>query len=188
MMSAGIVTHRSNARFVTRGETREPGNGKLEHRNPLDIDDADVRGDDLEVPRDDRDVHIAKPRSAHELQNVLVRRPREGEHDTGDSATEDRIEEIPLGAEDRHVRHICVQDNRIIVEEADDLDVVLRVAANLAGDRLPHLAGADDHRPLRLGPVRNHALPERSTTGRDNRIPTSQKKTTLSGSGGSSHV
>ena len=55
-------------------------------------------------------------------------------------------------AEDRQVLgKVGAPSLRVAVDEADDVDAVLRMLDELAGDQLADLAGADDQRVLLVG-------------------------------------
>ena len=122
-----------------------------------------MRGEDLEVARHDRDLHVGTLHGAHEVERLLVAADRGREQDAIDLELVDDSGDVLRCAEE------LARERRraVAVEEADDLEAVLGVRHDLAVDEECLLAAADDQRPPRLQQAREHPASDRAAGDRD---------------------
>ena len=156
----------------------EPERRHAEQRQPLDVWTSRPGADHVEEPRHDLDLHVRRRSSvSHEseqLRRDVVARTRRSTRSTSSCRDESRQllgrPEHGQIAEPRRRRSVGSR-----VDEADDVDAVLGVLEELAGDELPDLAGADDDGVLEVARRVACRSPARRTNERDEPIATAQK-------------
>ena len=132
---------------------REPQRRKADQRQPLDRVDAHARADELEEARHDVDLDVEVFELADDVEHLLVRFVREGDdHALDVEQAHDRGQALGA-AEQREMLEVVAAVLGIGVDEADEVDPVLRMVQELPGDQLPDLAGADDHGVLQIRDV-----------------------------------
>ena len=62
------------------------------------------------------------------------------------AAGRDELRKVAEAAEHRQIGDVRAPLARVVVDESDEIDPVLRVLLDLARDQLADVAGADDHR------------------------------------------
>ena len=85
-----------------------------------------------------------------DLHRPFRRLPRESDDDTVDVECAHDLGQRVARPEKRNVLELGPASRRVVIDEADDVDAVLRVLEQLPGDHLADLAGADDHRVLQV--------------------------------------
>ena len=104
--------------------------------------DADVRPDDLEEARDEVDLDVEVLEVADQVEHLLVRVVREGDDHALDIEDLHHLRELPETAEQGDVREARVAVLGLVVDEADEVEPVLGMLAQLLGDELADVAGA----------------------------------------------
>jgi len=129
---------------------REAGRREPDECQRLDRMHLDPRSDELEQPRHDVDLHVERPERADQLERLALRRTGEGDHDAFDVEQVHELGE-PVGpAEHGDVRQVAAQLLRLVVDEADEVEPVLRMLQELAAYELPDVTCADDDRVLEV--------------------------------------
>ena len=107
----------------------------------------------LEQPRDDVDLDVAVLELADHLEGLLVRVSRERDHDAMRGMRAHELRKVVGRADQLEVT--CSVGGRAVaaVDEADDLEAVLGMLADLAVEELRHVARADDDHVLNVGRV-----------------------------------
>ena len=118
---------------------RELHRGQAHDGHALDVLECGVGREQLVEVRDDREMHVRATDLAHEVERALVRPLREREHDPVDAQAVDHGGQLVGAAE-----HVGA--GRVVIDEADELEAVLRVRGDLALERAPDVAGAHDQR------------------------------------------
>src|SRR5204863_1324408 len=106
---------------------------------------------------------------------------REGDHDSVDVLRPVDLDEVVDTSEHGDSTDVAPQVLRLRVGEADEIDAVLGMLEDLAGDQLPDVAGADDHGVLdvagaatddgsRHEPHRDHPDDREEPEGRELRL------------------
>ena len=126
-------------------ERRQP-----DHRHALRRVEAHVRADHLEQPRDDVDLDVLVLERADEIEGLLVRVVREGDHDAFDLEGTDDLAQALGRPEEVEVAEPRLALLGLRIDESDDVHAVLGMLAQLARDELPDLSGADDDRVLEV--------------------------------------
>ncbi len=112
--------------------------------------DAGLRTDDLEQARHDVDLHVELPQLANRSQQLFVVRVGEGDDHALDVEHRDDLGETLGRPEERQVLELGPARTRMCVDEADEVDAVLRVLQELPCGELADVAGADDDRVLEV--------------------------------------
>ena len=115
--------------------------------------DLDPRADELEEPRHDVDLDFQILHGAKQLERLLMRVVREGDDDALDIQQADDRREAARIAEHRHVLEVLSAVLRLGVDEADEIDPVLRVVEDLLREQLADVARTDDDGVLDVGLV-----------------------------------
>ena len=153
---------------------------QAEERHPLDRVDAHVRAEHVEEPRHDVDLHVELVEAPDQLQRLVVRRLRERDDHALDVERVDELRQLVAGAEHRQLAEVVLAFARVVVDEAEHVDPVLRMLQQLASHHLPDVARADDERVLevRVGAPHDRARDScgASTTST---IASSQKRPSL---------
>ena len=123
---------------------RHPARGQAEQRKPFDRVDPDLRADGLEEPRHQVDLHVVLSNRADELEHLLVAVPRESHDHTIDLVAPDDLADLVRRSEDAHIPQIAARLPWAGIDEADQVDPVLRMLDQLATDELANLTRADD--------------------------------------------
>ena len=121
---------------------------KPDQRDPLDGVHRHAGADDVEEARDDVDLEVEVAERADHVDCLLVRRVREGDHDTVDAEDANHVLDRAQRAEDGEIFEALVRLLRHVVDKPDDIDAVLRMLQELARDRLADVACSDDDRVL----------------------------------------
>ena len=116
---------------------------QADQRQALDGVHAHARADDLEQPRHQVELDVELAQRVDQLQRLLVRLVREGDHDALDVERPDDLRQRLGRAEQRHVLELRAAHLGLPVDEADQVDAVLGMLQQLAGRR----AGRRRRRP-----------------------------------------
>ncbi len=132
------------------GGAADTGRRQREDREALQRVDGHVRAVEVEQARHDIDAHVVVRQLARGRQRRLGRVARERDDHALDTELLDDLQQLLRPAE--HVEPVEAGRLRLrrIVDEADELDAVLRVVHDLAREPLADVAGSDDDRPLRV--------------------------------------
>ncbi len=170
----------SRLRFRSRDERRQPARRQADDGETLERVDAGLRTDDLEQARHDVDLHVELSQLADRPELLLVVRVGERDDHALDVEHRDDLGQ-PIGRPDEgEVLELGPARPRVRVDEADEVDAVLRVLEELPRRELADVAGADDDRVLeveRTAP-RDRAREARGPTSRST-IASSQKRMSL---------
>ena len=115
--------------------------------------DADVGPDDLEEPGDEVDLDVEVLERADQIEHGLVRVVREGDDDALDVEDLHHLRELLETAEQCDVSEVLRPLLGVAVHEADEVEAVLGMLAELLRDELAHVSRADDYRVLDVGEV-----------------------------------
>ncbi len=112
--------------------------------------DLRAAAEDLEVPRDDVDLHVEVADRADVGEHRLVRVVREGEDHALDPVLDDAFAKAVGSAEQQRepLRELVVELGGAIVDEAHEVDAVLTMVRQLEGKLLADVSRADDDRVL----------------------------------------
>ena len=132
------------------GGAADTGRRQREDREALQRVDRHVRAVEVEQARDDIDAHVVVRQLARGGQRRLGRVARERDDDAFDTELLDDLQQLLRPAE--HVEPVEAGRLRLrrLVDEADELDAVLRVVHDLAREPLADVTSPDDDRPLRV--------------------------------------
>jgi hypothetical protein len=125
------------------GECRE-----TDERQALGGVDPDVRPDHLEEARDEVDLDVEVLEGADQVEHLLVRVVREGDDHALDVEDLHHLRELLETAEQRDVREVLRPLLGVAVHEADEVEAIFGMLAELLRDELAHVARADDDRVL----------------------------------------
>ena len=140
----------------------EPHRRQRHQRHALDVVERRVRGEDLEVARDDRDLDVGPADRPDHVEHLLVARHRRREqHPVDLELVHDRCH-VARRPEDRAELAVT-----LAVEEADDLEAVLGVRLELPVDELCLGAAAHDERAARLHQAREEPASNGAAGDRD---------------------
>ena len=148
--SATADRTRSSVRLRSLDECESFSCGRLIIGSPSTVWISTPRADELEEPRDDVDLHGQALERADQAQKILVRLVGERDHDPLHVVGADDVRELLRGAEKRQMLEIRARRLRRGVHESDEVDAVLRVLQELAGDELADVSGPDDDRVLEI--------------------------------------
>src|SRR5439155_26153781 len=120
--------------------------------------------DHHEQSRDDVHLYAGAPERPDRGEEVGVPLAREGEDDPIDGESTNDLEE--LGDRAKHVQLPQVEATLLWarVDESEQIESILAMLEQLAGDQLPDVARTDDDRVLEVG-----ALPPRNRSHADSR-------------------
>ena len=121
---------------------------QADKRQRLDRVHLHPRADRLEQPGDEVDVDRARLEAVNDLEQVLVPVVRVGDDHAVDTELVDERRQVVDAAEQTEVADVAAPHPGLGVYEADELDSVLRVLLDLAGDQLADVAGTDHDRVL----------------------------------------
>ena len=108
--------------------------------------------DQLEQPRHEIDLYGEGSQLAQQHEQLVHRLVGERDDHALDVEALDDLGEALRAAEDGQVLgQVAAPGLRLPVDESDDVEPVLRVLDQLAGDQLTDLAGAQDQRVLDVG-------------------------------------
>ena len=140
------------------GASAEAHRRKRDDRHPLDLVQDGLRGEDLRIARDDRDLNVGAPHRPDQVQHVLVTRDGRCEENAVDLVLVDDGGDVPAGAEHgaRHSLAVAV----VRIEKPDDLDPVLGMGCKLSVERASLAAHAHDQSATTLHDAREHPATE----------------------------
>ena len=129
---------------------REPHRPEPHERDSLERVHLGSAAEDLEVPRDDVDLHVEVADRADVGEHGLVRVVREGEDHALDPVLADAFAKAVRAAEQQRepLCELVVELGRTIVDEAHEVDAVLAMVRQLESELLADVSRADDHRVL----------------------------------------
>ena len=133
---------------------REHGRAQAEQRRALQRVELRLASDHLEQARNDVQLDVKVVAGAHNIQPGVMAVAGEGQHHVLDAVGPHDLAEIVGRAQHRYVGQLRVQGQRVVVDEARQLEAVAGVSLDLARDLLPDQAGADDQRALQEGHAR----------------------------------
>ena len=135
------------------GGSWKPHRRQPHEREALDGMEADPRAENLEESRHDVNLNFFVSQKTDDLQHALVRFLREGDDHTLDVEHRDDLRELLERPEDRELTEIGPCLLRIVIDEAHEVDPVLGMLSQLAGDQLSDVASTDDDGVLQVGEV-----------------------------------
>ena len=112
--------------------------------------DAGLRAEDLEQARHDVDLHVELPQLADRLEQLVVARVGERDDHALDVEQRDDLRQAVGRSDERQVLELGPSRPRVRVDEADEVDAVLRVLEELPSRELADVAGAEDDRVLKV--------------------------------------
>ena len=157
-----IESTRSIDRFSTRDERERRSAGSPMSGRPSAVWMPMFVPDHLEEAWDEVDLDVEILERPDEVEHLLVRVVREGDDDALDVQDLDHLRQLPEPAEERDVVEALGAVLGLVVDEADEVEPVFGVLAQLLRDQLPDVAGADDDRVLHVGEMApGHAARDR---------------------------
>ncbi len=125
--------------------------------------------EDLEVPRDDVDLHIEVADRADVGEHGLVRVVREGEDHALDPVLDDAFAQAVRAAEQQRepLCELVVELGRAIVDESHEVDPVLAMVRQLESELLADVSRADDDGVLLVTRQAAAERPRDGAQGRD---------------------
>ena len=134
---------------------------RRDQRQPAEVLDREALGHLLEQARDERDVDPQLLAAVDDAQEHLVGSGREGHDHLADVVLGDDPVEVPARAEHRHAQRAVLEDERLLVEEADRPQAQVGVLEQPLGRHPADVPGADDQgRHERLALLSRPDLPE----------------------------
>ena len=127
---------------------RRPHGRQADEGERLDRVVRDLRANDLEEPRDDVDLDVEVAERAHQCDPLDLRRSEKAITTRSTSSRLTSGTTSAVGPSNGTVREVVTPRARMVVDEADDVDAVLGMLAQLARDELTDVARADDDRVL----------------------------------------
>jgi hypothetical protein len=136
------LRHPRRARKTNR---RQAHQGHALHRVHLGAGTEDV-----EEARHHIDLDAPASERTEVVEQAALVLAREGDDDPLDVELVDDPGEILDPAEERQLREVLPTESRCLVDEAEEVDAVLRVAKDLGADQLANVARAHDHGVLEI--------------------------------------
>ena len=112
--------------------------------------DLRTGADQVEQARHDVHLDIAILERSRQVDELIERLIRVGDDHAFDAEHVEKTEKLIRSAEDRDVTEICSRRLRLIVDEPDQVEPVLWMELNLAGDELTDVPCTDDHGVLKV--------------------------------------
>ena len=112
------------------------GGGRPTSCTPSSVSIFDARADDLEQPRHDVDLDVELAQRPKQLERLLVDSVREGDDHPLDVEQRDELREL-VGPPSSATCSTSASRLRLLVDEADQVDAVLRVLQDLAREHWP---------------------------------------------------
>ena len=140
----------SRLRFRSRDDGDSRLGGRPTSGETLERVDAGLRTDDLEQARHDVDLHVELPQLADRSELFLVVGVGERDDHALDVEHRDDLGQAVGRPDEREVLELGPARPRVRVDEADEVDAVLRVLEELPRRELADVAGADDDRVLEV--------------------------------------
>ncbi len=113
--------------------------------------DADVGPDHLEEAGHEIDLDVQVLQRADEAEHLLVGVVREGDDHALDVEDPDELRKLLGPAQERQVAQAREALFRLVVDEPDEVETVLRMMAQLLRYELADVAGTEDDRVLEVG-------------------------------------
>ena len=152
-ISPAVAPTRSSVRLRNLDGVREARGGKPDKGDALDRMQLRVRSQHLEQPRDDVDLDAAVLELADHLEGLLVRVIRERNDDSMRRVRPHELGKIVGRADQLEVTGSVGGRAGAPVDEADDVQAVFGVLADLAVEELRHISRTDDDHVLNVGRV-----------------------------------
>jgi hypothetical protein len=121
-----------------------------DHRHAFDRVQRDAGAYDLEEPGHDVDLHAHEVERPDDPEQLLVGPARERDDHALDVEQADEVGQVPGHPEHRHVLQPRLPFARGVVDEADEVQAVLRMLEQLPRKGLADVARADDHGVLQV--------------------------------------
>ena len=132
------------------GRWRQPARRQTDDGETLEGVNAGLGADDLEQARHDVDLHVELPQLADRVEQLVVARVGERDDHALDVEQRDDLRQAVGLSDERQVLELGPPCPWVRVDEADEVDAVLRVLEELPSRELADVAGTEDDRVLKV--------------------------------------